>query len=139
MKTKLISILTCLIVTSCHSTHEAVSRKQMKEAYVYSFKMTFYKRVLLYGFNQSQEIKTVISKDRSGYGEPILLPSDILLIDSLSIVANQQMTQDSTKSIGKIAEGAQGKRVFDYVLTAYHSKWLDSIAKSRYKFFEEIQ
>jgi hypothetical protein len=131
--------LTCLIFTSCHSTHKAVVRKQMKESYIYDFKMTFYKRVLLHGFNQSQEIKTVISTDRSGYGEPILLPTDILLIDSLSIVANQKMIQDSAKSIGKMAEGAQGKRVFDYLLTAYHSKWLDSIAKSRYKYFEANQ
>ncbi len=111
----------------------------MKEFYIYAFKMAFFKRILLDGFNQSEEIKTILLQDRSGYGEPILLASDRLIIDSLSNAANNKMIQDSVRSVGKVAEGAQGKRVLDYALTTFQSKWLDSIANARYKFYENDQ
>ncbi len=137
MKTILICLFSALLIISCHSAHKVLAKKQMKESYVYAFKMAFCKQVLLFGFNKSEEIKTILIKDRSGYGEPILLATDIQLIDSLTNAANNKMVQDSTRSIGKVAEGAEGKRVFDYLFTTFHSKWLDSIADARLKLYQE--
>lgn len=77
--------------------------------------------------------------DHSVYGEPILSADDYSFLDSLAIAENQKMTQDSVNRIGKVSEGAQGKRVFDYVLQRMNSKWLDSIAKERSKPFVKQQ
>jgi hypothetical protein len=52
-------------------------------------------------------------------------------IDRLVEIDNQKMIQDSIARIGRGSEGAQGKRIFDYALLKYQSKWLDSIAKYR--------
>lgn len=105
--------------------------KQMKESYIYSFKMTYFKKLLIAGFNNSGSIRNIVTSDRSGYGEIILSPADFRFIDSIVVIDNAKMVKDSSVSVGKVAEGAQGKRVFDYAISQFQSKWLESIAKER--------
>jgi hypothetical protein len=46
---------------------------------------------------------------------------------------NQIMMTDSTNRIGMVSEGAEGKHILSYLITKYESKWIDSVAKVRYK------
>ena len=59
---------------------------------------------------------------------------DYRLIDSLTKVDNNKLTMDSTNSIGRVAEGAEGKHILGYVIGKIQSKWLDSLANKRYKY-----
>jgi hypothetical protein len=43
------------------------------------------------------------------------------------------MMCDSANSIGRVAEGAEGKHVFDLILKKFGHKWIDSIAELRYR------
>ncbi len=40
---------------------------------------------------------------------------------------------DSTNRIGMVAEGAEGKHVLAYLISKYERRWIDSVAKVRYK------
>ena len=46
---------------------------------------------------------------------------------------NQIMMEDSTNRIGMVAEGAEGKHVIGYLISKFEHKWIDSLAKVRYK------
>ena len=107
----------------------------MKESYLYDFKLVYYKKLLLAGFNNSSEVKTLVYSDQSGYGEIILTQEDYKIIDSLVDIDNRMMIEDSIRNIGTVSEGAQGKRVFNYALMKYNSKWLDKISHQRYMVF----
>ncbi|MBS1755539.1 MAG: hypothetical protein JST34_15975 [Bacteroidetes bacterium] len=111
----------------------------MKESFIYTFKITYFKKLLLEGFNNSPEITKVLLKDKSGYGEFILSIEDLHFIDSIVRADNKIMVADSIIRIGKVAEGSQGKHIFDYALKKYKSKWLDQISKQRAKIYENIQ
>jgi hypothetical protein len=106
-------------------------RSQKKEAYVYSFKMTYFKKMLLAGFGNSYEIKSIVNEDHGGYGEMILSMPDLRFIDSIVAADKAKILADSAASIGRVAEGADGKRVFDRALIRYQSKWLNGVAKKR--------
>lgn len=135
MKKILFITLSVYYLACAPAQHTSTYRKQMKESYIYSFKMTYFKKILLAGFNNSDAIKEVMEVDHSGYGELILSMQDLVFIDSMVHVDNIKMVSDSTASIGRVAEGAQGKRIFDYALLRYESKSLDSIAKIKSKPF----
>lgn len=105
----------------------------MKEAYIHSFKLTYYRKLMIKGFNNSEEIKSLISSDRSGFSEILLSIDDYKLIDSLTNKDNQIMLNDSINNIGRVAEGCEGKRVLEFSLNKYNSKWIDDLAKQRYK------
>lgn len=107
----------------------------MVESYIYDFKMTYLRKTLKAGFYNTDAINKVLSMDRSFFGEAILSSDDFSFLDSLAVTENQKMMQDSINRIGRVSEGAQGKRVFDHVLQRMNSKWLDSIAKVRSKPF----
>jgi hypothetical protein len=131
-----------LLILACNSSQKATRGDygdETKSIYLYAFKMAYFKKILLKGFNNSDAIKNVIAFDHSGYGEPILSLEDYNLIDSLANADNSIMTQDSVKRVGKISEGAQGKHVFDFLLTRYQSKWLDSVAKKRYSIYKNSE
>jgi hypothetical protein len=89
--------------------------------------------LLIKSYNNSNDIQNIINLDRSGFTEPILTSKDYKLIDSLTTADNIKLTTDSTSSIGKVAEGTEGKHILGYVLMRLESKWLDSLAKKRYK------
>lgn len=80
-------------------------------------------------------MKNALAKDKSGYGEPILSIEDLTLIDSFSKVDNQSIVLDSIRRVGRVGEGVQGKQILSFALFRYQSKWLDSLAKERYKIF----
>jgi hypothetical protein len=132
MKNLIIIVAALVFCVSCKTTGSSRSEKrERKEAYVYSFKMTYFKKMLLSGFGNSPEIKAVLSEDHSDYGETILSMQDFQFIDSVVAVDKAKLTADSAASIGRVAEGAVGKRVFDCVLKQYQSKWLNDIAVKR--------
>lgn len=122
------SLVQCATVQPAKPEH-----KQFKEVYISQFKLTYFQKVLAAGFNNSEAVKDLIRFDRSGFTEPILSEYDYRLIDSLVYLDNQYLVQDSTASIGTVAEGAQGKHVLGYILHRLESKWLDSVATRRYK------
>lgn len=139
MKTYSILFLTILFISGCSTTNSTNTNSQMEESYISDFKMQYFRKTLKAAFHNSEAINNVLAMDHSVYGEPILSADDYSFLDSLAIAENQKMTQDSVNRIGKVSEGAQGKRVFDYVLQRMNSKWLDSIAKERSKPFVKQQ
>ena len=54
-------------------------------------------------------------------------------LGSIVLLDNIKMTSDSVNRIGNVAEGAEGKHVLAYILNRLESKWLESLAKERYK------
>ena len=135
MKAKELIVMFCLILIGYNSQCQTTYMKQMKESYLYDFKMSYFKTLLYEAFNRSNEIKKILLLDRSGYGEMILSYEDNKLIDSLVKIDNQIMVRDSLNTIGRVGEGAEGKHVFVYAIGRYQSKWLDSIANARCKIF----
>lgn len=132
----IITITACLLLWACKSSNHIHSYgMQMKESYVYDFKITYFKKLLIQGFDNSGAINMIIAADHSGYGEPILSLEDYKIIDSLVVIDKKTIIQDSLNSVGRVAEGAQGKHVLTYALYKFQSKWLDSLANARYKIF----
>jgi hypothetical protein len=103
-----------------------------KSIYIDEFRLAYFRQLLIKGYNNSNAIREIVSKDNSGFAEPILTMDDYKLIDSLSTGDNNKMIIDSTEGDGR-AEGAQGKRPLSYILDKLRSKWLDSLANERYK------
>ena len=101
--------------------------------YISCFKMTYFKTLLNTAFNKTASIKEVLAMDHSNYSEMIILRDDFQFIDSIVQVDNQQMVRDSIESTVGRAEGSAGKRIFQYALDKYGSKWLDSVAHAREK------
>ena len=112
------------------------NKTTIKSIYIEEFKIAYFRSCLKYSFNNSKEINNLLHIDRSGYGEPIL-GNGYFLIDSLSKIALKKIQQDSIQSLGRVAEGSQGKKVFSNCLKGYNSKWLDSIANAEYKKFSD--
>jgi hypothetical protein len=111
------------------------SKKEMKDIYIDDFKLIYFKKLLIAGYNNTDEVKNMVRSDQSGFSEPILTTEDYELIDSLVTADNIRMTQDSIKRVGRVAEGSEGKHVFGYALNKYQSKWLDQLAKERFKIY----
>lgn len=127
-------VLFPLLLAQCATAPKAASeRKQFRKVYIDQFKLAYFRKLLSAGFNHSEAVKELIRFDRSGFTEPVLSVSDYRLIDSLVYLENQYMAQDSAGSIGRVAEGAEGKHVLGYILNRLESKWLDSLAQSRYR------
>jgi hypothetical protein len=103
----------------------------MKETYVYSFKITYFKKMLLAGFDNSNEIRHILNEDHSGFAEIILSIEDFQFIDSIVGADKVKIVSDAAASIGKVAEGADGKHVFDRALERYQSRWLNDVARKR--------
>ena len=116
----------------CTSTHLISQKTMYKSIYIDQFKLTYFRYFLIKGYNNSKAIHEIIQSDHSGFTEPILTEKDYTLIDSLTISDNEKMKTDSTEGDQR-AEGAQGKRPLGYIIERLNSKWLDSIAKRRYK------
>jgi len=105
----------------------------MEETYVFTFKITYFRQLLTEAFGNSDAIREALATDHSGFGEPILSIQDLALIDSFTKVDNQVIVLDSVDRVGRVGEGAQGKQILSFALFRYQSKWLDSLAKVRYK------
>ena len=107
----------------------------MKESFIYDFKIIYYKSLLKKAYNNSQEIKTILSAEASGYGEIILSKEDFSLIDSLTKIDNDVIIKDSIDKVGKVSEGIQGKSILAFSMSKFYSKRLDGIAKERAKIY----
>jgi hypothetical protein len=138
MKIICISLILCLLLLSCKATYQVGRKNEMKTTYLRVFKMTYFRNILKEGFNNSEAFKSIFENQFSGYGEPLLYLEDLKLIKTLAKEANLKLTKDSIERIGRVGEGAEGKHVVAYALEEYNSKWLDSLAKARYKFFKKI-
>lgn len=124
-----------LFMLGCGLSFEATYQKQMKESFIHEFKLTYFQKLFYEGFNRPKEIKQLFMKDGSGFSEPLLSKEDLTLIDSFVNLDNQLMYKDSIDRIGRVSEGAQGKHVLDFALSKYESRWLDSLARIRYKVY----
>lgn len=140
MKKLLFVAVIISLISSCKPPGQfsRSERKEMKEVYVQSFKMTYLKKMLLSGFRNSKEIKTVLNEDHSSFSEIVLTMDDYVFIDSIVAIDTETVIADSTYSIGLRAEGAAGKRVFAFALNRYQSKWLNDVAKRRAKSYTHV-
>lgn len=126
-------LLSSLMGYQCKTTHDSTSQKAMiKSIYINQFKLTYFRKLLLKGFNHSEAVQKIITFDHSRFTEPILTIGDSMLIDSLTTLDNLKMQKDSMTRIGRVAEGAEGKSPLDFILSELTSKWLDSLAQKRY-------
>ena len=129
----IIFFLASLAGLKCKSTQSSASQKAMyKSMYIDQFKLTYFRQILINGYNNSNAIQEVVSSDHSGFTEPVLTEDDFKLIDSLTIIDNERMKIDSMQDHRR-AEGAKGKRPLKYILEKLNNKWLDSLANKRYK------
>lgn len=107
--------------------------RMYKKVYIDQFKFVYLRQALLAGYNNSAAISEVLSQDHGGFTERILTIADDHLIDSLASALNEELIADSLAGKNMRAEGADGKRPLYFILDRYQSKWLDSLAKKRYK------
>jgi hypothetical protein len=122
-----------LMCTSCEGARRTASLKaQYKDIYIGLFKMTYFRQLLTKSYNNSNAVQEIIRGDHSGFTEPILTMDDYKLIDSLTTIDNQLLVLDSAEGHRR-AEGAQGKRPLGYIMEKLAGKWLDSLAKRRWK------
>jgi hypothetical protein len=134
MKTSSILFTFSIFLIHCSTARPLTSEhQQFKQVYIRQFKLTYFRKLLFTGFNNSEALKSILNQDKSSFTEPILTNDDYQFIDILVHQANEYMVADSVNNIGKVAEGAEGKRVLGYVLERVESKWLYRLAKSRYK------
>lgn len=124
----------CVVGIQCKSVQSPASRRAMyKSIYIDQFKLVYFRQMLVKGYNNSKAIQEIIQLDHSGFTEPILTLDDYKLIDSIATADNLQMQIDSARSLGRVAEGAEGKHPLGVILGKLNSKWLDSLANKRYK------
>jgi hypothetical protein len=123
-----------LAAIKCTSSRNSTSKKNAyKDLYVEQFKLTYFRQLLRNSYNNSAAIQEVIQSDHSGFTEPILLTAeDYKLIDSLTKIDNERMKIDSTDGMRR-AEGSQGKRPLGFIIHTLNSKWLDNLARKRFK------
>lgn len=128
------ALLSMFFFVQCKTMKENRTEiKQFKSTYLYQFKLTYTRKLLQAGFNHSAAITSILETDPQGFTERILSDADYQLIDSLVYLDNQIMMTDSTNRIGMVVEGAEGKHVISYLINKFEHKWIDSLAKVRYK------
>ena len=122
---------------SCKNNRRHTNNNNLQDAYVYDFKIRYFKQLLLEGFNQSQAIKEVLNEDASkGLSDSQLSLQDIEIINRYAQIGNTEMVKNSMYD-STMAEGSQGKYVFSFALEKFNSKWLDSLSKARYNIFKK--
>ncbi len=120
-------------LTGCCSTSSTSSWDQhMKKAYINDVKLVYFRDCLQNGFD-NEAIKELNRIDRSIMTDGVLGISLYKKLDSLSKLTAQRMIQDSINSVGRVAEGAEGKSVYRSCLRDYNSAWLDSLARKEWK------
>jgi hypothetical protein len=143
-KTSFIIAVVVIVAISCKSKDPCKistlsNEQEMKSIFVKDFKLVYFKQLLRRGFNNDPGYLNAIKDDMSGFGENLYSNEDFDILNALVDKDNQVMVRDSLESYGKVADGVEGKRVFSYALERYNSKWLDSLAHARYKYYEARQ
>jgi hypothetical protein len=128
-------ILTVAFVYLLFGCNRYTSKRQYREVYVEQFKLTYLRKILRIGFNETEAVRAVLKDARGGFTEPLLSEDDEMFIDSVVRTDNFQMVQDSINRRGRVAEGAQGKHVLPFVMNRLESGWLNKMAKKRFKVF----
>ena len=134
-----------LLFANCRTTKNVKYEERLKKAEVYNYKLTYFRKLLLEGFNHSDAVKNILNNDASkGIADPGLSTYDNEFLDSCVKADNLQIIKDSVRrdllfKQGKIAEGNQGKYVFSYALERFNSKWLDSLAIARYRIYKKAE
>ena len=123
-----------IISQPSNSTQDWYQTNEYKEIYINQFKLTYFRLLLQRGYNESNALHELLKSDNSGFTEPVLSISDYKLIDSLVEIDNLRLVQDSINSVGRVAEGAEGKHVLQFILDKLENRRLDSIANKRYYF-----
>lgn len=102
------------------------------------FKGLVFKSCIKYGFNNSDEIKSLHKNEKSYVAEIRFSNLDTYkYIDTLAIQINAKISQDSILSFNKYKSDSGmydymiGKKVYHYCLKYYASSELDSIARAR--------
>lgn len=108
----------------------------MKDIYVDQFKLTYFRMFLKKSYNNSKAVQEIIAQDHSGFTEPVLSMQDLKFIDSLTNHDYSILKTDSASSIGRVAEGAEGKHPLGFIIHKLESKWLDSLANKKYSELE---
>ena len=121
-----------IIGIKCTTMPVSKSNIEQKSIYIEQIKLTYFRQMLIKGYNNSNSIQEIINTDHSGFTEPILSEEDYILLDSLTTLDNKEMVKDSIDGINR-AEGSNGKRPLEYILKKLNSKFLDSLAINRYK------
>lgn len=128
-------IVIILACTSCKNTRYINrSLSQLKVIYIDQFKLTYFRNLLSKSYNNSAAVREIIDNDHSGFTELLITTGDIKLIDSLTTIDNQYLIADSANG-NQRAEGSQGKRPMDFILSKMKSKKLDKLAKERMRVF----
>ncbi|UTM21736.1 hypothetical protein [Dyadobacter chenhuakuii] len=104
-----------------------------KAIYVDEFKLTYFRKMLLKTYNNADAAREIIEQDHSGFTEIVLTMADYKLLDSLTNADNEFLKADSAYSIGRRAEGAEGKKSLGLILDRISSDWLDSLALRRFE------
>ncbi|MXV49612.1 hypothetical protein GS399_01405 [Pedobacter sp. HMF7647] len=127
-----IAAWTSFLTSSC-KTEIYRSKNQVKKIYVSEFKLVYVESVLKKSFNNSISIQEILNEDKSGFTEPILTLEDHKFIDSLTTTECRNLQIDSANSIGRTAEGSEGKHVLSFIIEKIESRDLQHLAKKRYK------
>jgi len=106
---------------------------KMQEVYIDEFKLTYFQMLLKKSYNNSSAVQEIIMQDHSHFTEPVLRQSDYKLIDSLTSLDNVRLKADSANGIGRVAEGAEGKKPLRYIINLIERGVLDSLARKRYQ------
>lgn len=138
---KALTILTAasILFVSCNTmSFNRAERRDLRKIYVYDFKAIYFRKMLISGFRNSKEINSVIGEDHSVYSEQVLSMDDFNFLDSLIAEDTKRLIADSVAGINR-AEGAQGKRVFNFALDRYQSKWFNKIALQRSRGYTDVR
>ncbi len=130
-------LLFAFLFISCKSNYKSFE-SQFKEIYVNQFKLIYTKQLLKKSYNNSVHINSILVEDRSGFTEKILTEKDYNFIDSITTIEANKIKIDSTESIGRVAEGAEGKPILSFLLSRIESAELNNIIKSHYKIAKSL-
>jgi hypothetical protein len=114
-------------------TPKLTEKRMYKSSYISQFKLTYLRLLAAKRLNHADIIKDILETKHSEYADPILTIEDLHLIDSFTTLDNQKVKADSLVSVDRIAQGAETKQPFDYILNKLENKWIDSVSKIRYK------
>ncbi|WP_395067141.1 hypothetical protein [Flavobacterium sp.] len=130
-------ILITILFVGCKPLSHSF-RSQFKEIYVNQFKLTYAKQLLKKSYNNSVNINSILYEDKSGFTEPILTINDYNYIDSITTIETNKIKIDSTESIGRVAEGAEGKHILSFLFRRIESTELNKTIKRRCKIAKSI-
>ena len=126
-------IFFAFLLIGCKTQNQDPYRGEFKEIYIDQFKLVYVKVLFRKCYNNSPQVKQILFEDKSGFTEPILTEADYDFIDSLTTIEKLKIHKDSIESIGTVAEGAEGKHFFNFLIKKIESPDLKKLAKMRYR------